>query len=183
MIKRDRFASEFDATLVERSGGAPDHSFAAPGAGARAIEVVVAPWGGPMWTATFAAPEPGVRALTAVLGTPSSTGLCVIERGAAFIGDVLDPAGFRLVETPGPVVGAEEVPAHGVLLLLTPWSIAAVDQSGHRWTSGRVAIDGLRVDEVGDGWLRGVADPDEEEPREFALDLATGEVVGGAGII
>lgn len=182
MITRDHFASEFDAAIMERSGGVPDHLFAAPGAGARAVEVVVEPWGGPTWTATFAAPEPGVRALTAVLGTPRPTGLCVVERGTAFFGDVLEPAGFSVVETRGPVIGAEELPAEGVLLLLTPWSITAVGQSGRLWTSERVAIDGLRVDEAAEGWLRGVADPDEDEPRDFALDLATGEVVGGAGV-
>lgn len=29
--------------------------------------------------------------------------------------------------------------------------------------------------------VRGVADPRDEEPRGFAVALATGEVVGGAG--
>ncbi|WP_028050500.1 hypothetical protein [Cellulomonas sp. URHD0024] len=182
MITRDYFASEFDVAIVERSGGLPDHAFAAPGAGARAVEVAVEPWGAPMWTATFAAPDLGVRALTAVIGTPSPTGLCVVERGTAFVGDVLEPAVFSVVETRGPVVDAEELPADGLLLLLTPWSITAVGQLGRRWTSERLAIDGLRVDEASDGWLRGVADPDDDEPRDFALNLATGEVVGGAGI-
>lgn len=80
------------------------------------------------------------------------------------------------------MVDAEELPADGVLLLLTPWSITAVGQSGRRWTSGRITIDKLGVDEAGDGSLRGVADRDDDEPRDFALDLATGEVVGGAEI-
>lgn len=182
MITGDHFASEFDAAIVERSSGTSDHVFAAPGAGARAVEVVVEPWGRPMWTATFAAPDPGVRALTAVLGTPSPTGLCVVERGAAFVGDVLEPAGFSVVDTRHPVMGAEELTAEGVLLLLTPWSITAIGQSGHLWTSERIAIDGLRVVGAGSGWLRGVADPDGDEPRDFSLNLATGEVVGGAGI-
>ncbi|HEY0258913.1 MAG TPA: hypothetical protein VGC18_03595 [Lacisediminihabitans sp.] len=181
MITGDHFASEFDVAVVEYSGGVPDHVFVAPGAGARAVLIEVEPWGESAWTASFAAPDPGVRALSAILGTPSSTGLCVIERGTAFVGDVLAPDAFSVIKT-GPVVAAEELVGVGMLLLLTPWAITALDRQGLRWSTDRIAIDGLRVDEAGDGWVRGVADPDEDEPRDFALNLATGEVVGGAGV-
>jgi hypothetical protein len=182
MITQDHFASRFEARIVDHPSGLPDRTFAVPGAGSRVITVAVEPWSEPAWTATFAAPDPGVRALTALLGTPSPTGLCVVERGTAFLGDVLDPSAFPVVETDGPIVGAEELTTEGLLLLLTPWAITAVDRSGKRWTTVRIAIDGLRVDEAGDGWARGVADPDGDEPRDFALDLTTGEVVGGAGV-
>lgn len=182
MITQDHFASEFGVSIVDSTGGLPDHSFAAEGAGSRAIEVVVEPWGGRSWSAVFAASDPGVRALTVLLGTPTPTGLCVIERGTAFLGDVLDPEGFTCVETGGPVVAAEELTGEGLLLLVTPWKITAIDQSGLRWTTERIAIEGLRVDEVDAGWIRGVADPDEEEPHDFAVNLASGEVVGGAGV-
>jgi hypothetical protein len=69
-----------------------------------------------------------------------------------------------------------------MLLLVTGWAITAVGSDGDLWTTDRIAIDGLRVDEVSDGWARGVADPDDDEPRDFALDLATGRVIGGAGV-
>ena len=65
------------------------------------------------------------------------------------------------------------------MLLLTPWSITGVGPDGVAWTSRRVAIEDLRVDEVDDCWLRGVADPDDEESRDFAVNYRTGEVVGG----
>lgn len=182
MITRDHFASEFDATVVEHPGSVPDHVFAAPGAGARVVEIEVEPWGESTWTASFAAPDPGVRALSAILGMPSPTGLCVVERGTAFVGDVLTPDAFGVVKTGGPVVAAEELVGEGLLLLLTPWAITALDRHGHRWSTNRIAIDGLRVDEASDGWVRGVADPAEDEPRDFALNLITGEVVGGAGV-
>lgn len=120
--------------------------------------------------------------MSAILGTPSPTGVCVVERGTAFVGDVLVPSAIEVVRTRGPVVGAEELVTDGLLLLLTPWAITAVDANGHRWTTGRVAIDGLRIDDVGGGQVRGVADPGDDEPRAFAVDLVTGEVVGGAGV-
>ncbi|MCP2237473.1 hypothetical protein [Prauserella halophila] len=95
---------------------------------------------------------------------------------------MLEPEGFDVVLTPGPVVAAEELAAEAVLLLVTPWAITAVGISGVLWTTPRIAIDGLRVDEASDGWVGGVADPDDDEPRDFAVELATGQVVGGAMI-
>lgn len=160
----------------------PDHAFAAEGAGARATLVAVELWGEPTWTVAFAAPDPGRRALTALLGTPRPTGLCVVERGTVFLGDVREPEAFEVVATPGPVVAAEELVVEGALLLVTPWAVTVVDARGVRWTTPRIAVDGLRIDEAKGGWIRGVADPDDDEPRDFAVDLATGEVVGGSPI-
>lgn len=182
MIKQSHFGSEFDVSIADYPAGAAHYTVAADGAGARTIVITVEPSGERPWTAAFAAPDPGIRALTALLSTPSPTGLCVIERGTVFLGDVRDPGGFSVVDTKGPVVGAEELTSEGLLLLLTPWEITAVGTDGVLWTTGRIAIDGLRVDEVDGGWVRGVADPDDEEPRDFALDLVNGHVIGGAEI-
>jgi hypothetical protein len=176
------FASEFDVAITDYPTAPSDHVFSVEGAGSRAITVTVEPGGGPIWTAEFAAPEPGRRALSALLGTPSPTGLCVVERGTAFLGDVLHPEGFGAVSTVGPVVAAEELTGEETLLLVTPWAITAVGASGVLWTTRRIAIDGLRVDEACDGWVRGVADPEGDEPRDFGLDLANGHVIGGAAV-
>lgn len=181
MITPGQFASEFDVAIADY-GAAPDHAFSAEGAGARASLIAVEPWGGSTWTATFAAPDPGLGALTALLGTPSPTGLCVIERGTAFLGDVLEAADFRVVATDGPVVAAESLVAEGVLLLVSPWAVTAIGSRGVQWTTPRIAIDGLRVDEASHGWVRGVADPDDDEPHDFAIEVATGQVIGGSRI-
>lgn len=182
MIKQSQFTSEFDVSIADDPAAPADYSFAAHGASSRAIVIAVEPWTERPWTASFAAPDPGTRSLTALLSTPRSTGLCVMERGTAFLGDVLDPGGFRVVETMGPVLGAEQLTNEGLLQLLTPWTITAVDEGGVLWATERIAVDGLRVDEVCDGWVRGVADPEDEEPRDFALDLASGHVTGGAQV-
>jgi hypothetical protein len=180
MITDSHFASEFDVAVVDYVVATPDQAFSAEGAGSRAVLVTVEPWGEPPWTASFAGPDPGCRALTELLGTPSPTGLCVVERGTAFVGDVLEPEGFEVIVTPGPVVAAEELVDEARLLLVTPWAITAVGRNGVQWTTPRIAVDGLRFDEASDGWLRGVADPDDDEPRDFAVDLSTGQVTGGA---
>ncbi|WP_019145983.1 hypothetical protein [Aeromicrobium massiliense] len=183
MITHSHFASEFDVAVVEYAAETPDRMFSADGAGSRAVLVAVEPWGEPTWTASFAGSDPGRRALTGLFGTPSPTGLCVVERGTAFLGDVVEPEGFEVVATPGPVVAAEELVVGAKLLLVTPWAITAVGASGVQWTTPRIAVDGLRVDEASDGWLRGVADPGDDEPRDFAIDLSTGRVTGGAAIV
>lgn len=81
-----------------------------------------------------------------------------------------------------PLVGVEPVPSAGLLLHLTPWSVTAVGtDGGAAWRTGRLAVDELRADEVGDGWLLGVADPDDEA-REYAVRLRDGSSRGGVGI-
>lgn len=182
MITHNHFASEFDVAVTDCPAASPDYAFSADGSLSRATAIAVAPRGKATWTAVFSAPEPGRRALTALLGTPSPTGLCVVERGTAFLGDVLQPESFGVVATAGPVLAAEEVATEETLLLLTAWAITAVGAAEVRWTTRRIAVDGLRVDEASGGWVRGVADPDDDEPRDFAVDLATGRVIGGATV-
>lgn len=58
-------------------------------------------------------------------------------------------------------------------------SITALDESGLRWQTDRLSIDGIRLDEVEGCRLAGVADPDDSEPRDFVVDLDTGRHEGG----
>lgn len=182
MMTHDDFPAEFDAALADYPSADPDRAFSAEGAGARAMLVAIEPSGAPTWTASFAAPDPGRSALSALLRTPSPTVLCVVERGTAFLGDVRQPDSFTVLSTPGPVVAAESLVTERVLLLLTPWAIAAISPSGVQWVTPRIAIDGLRVDGIAQGWVRGVADPEDDEPRDFAVELSTGQVAGTSSI-
>lgn len=178
-----RFPRAFEARVVDYPTTGPDVAVAAAGAGAQATAVFVDTGMGATWTGTFSAPDPGARSLTALLGTPTPTGLCVVERGTGFIGDVKRPESFVALEIPGPVTGAAEVVDEGVLALVTPWFLVGIGAGGVLWTSSRIAINGIRVDEAASGWLRGVADPNDDESRDFAIELATGRVIGGAGVL
>jgi hypothetical protein len=95
--------------------------------------------------------------------------------------DVRAPDGYRVVPTAGSVCSVVPVRHHGLLLLATPWSISALGGRETTWTTRRIAVEGLRLDEIDEGWLRGVADPEDDEPRDFAVELSSGRVVGGAG--
>ena len=182
MIGQQRFVRDFEAGVVHGARDEPDFRFIAEHAGARATRICVEPLHGASWVAAFGSPDPDTSATSGLFGTPSPTGLCVVERGTAFLGDVLRPDRFTAVKTAGPVVAAYEVASEDSLLLVTPWAITAIGREGVLWTTERIAIDGLRIDEVAHGWLRGVSDPDDEEPGDFAVEIATGRLVGGTGI-
>lgn len=174
-LRRD---GEFIAEIVERSSVAPNFTFSAAGSGARVIDVSVRLRNGSGWSACFAGPDPGIRAVTALLATPHPFGLCVIERGAAFLGDVRDPSGFSVIEHAEPVVEVLDVTAAaGLLLLISPWSVVAIDDNGLRWVSGRLSVYGLRIDEVRAGLIRLTADPDDVEPSILTIDATTGRRV------
>jgi hypothetical protein len=132
------------------------------------------------WVGVARAGPPSLpKALFGVLSTPSPLHLCVVARGDAYLIDVLAPDRYELVDTAGPVVQAKAVPDEGVLLLVSPWTITALEEKGVRWRTDRLAIEGIRLDEVQGGWLAGVADPDDDEPRDFCVNLRTGRHEGG----
>jgi hypothetical protein len=119
--------------------------------------------------------------MSGLFATPNPEVLCAVERGTVFLIDVLNPANYVVVPTEGIVTAVVTAPDEGLLLLASPWSITAIGEQGKVWDSARISIEDLRIDEIADGWLRGVADPEDDEPRDFALDLVTGSIVGGAG--
>jgi hypothetical protein len=105
--------------------------------------------------------------------------MCAIANGDAFLINSEDPATGQYIGTGGPVVIVESAIEDDVLLLASPWVVTAVCAEGRTWQTRRLSVEGLRLDEIADGWLRGVSDPDEEEARNFAVNLRTGDSRGG----
>jgi len=118
-------------------------------------------------------------AVSGLMPTPNQDDLCVLVRGTAYVVDVTDHS-YQPVAASGPVVTAVSVVAAGVLLLATPWGVIGIGPDGVAWRTGRLAIDGLRLDEVDESRFIGVADPESAEPREFVIDLRSGGHEGGA---
>jgi hypothetical protein len=121
----------------------------------------------------------GHDTVSGLVATPNPKSLCVLVHGTAYVVDVTDRT-YYLVPVSTAVTTIAPIPAAGVLLLGTPWFVIGVGQDGVLWRSGRLAIDGLRIDEADDLHLIGVADPESAEPREFVIDLRTGAHEGGA---
>ena len=177
------FQSRFRARIVDLPFNGCDYTFKSKGAGARAISLLVEPDDGSSWLATFAADDPlANEALSGIWRTPSPTGLCVIERGTAFLGDVLTPSEFAVIETCGPIVAMKELIEQRLLLLISPWTITAVSAEGVRWVTDRIAIEGISVKGVDSGQLIGVSDPGGDESHGFVVDISTGKLIGGGGV-
>jgi hypothetical protein len=119
------------------------------------------------------------HAVTGLFSTPDSTRLCVIIRGTAYLVDVATRR-FVPLALPDSVIFVTSLTGAGLLLLATPWRVVAIGRDGPAWQTGRLAIDGLRLDETDGTRLVGVADPDSPEPRDFVIDLLDGSHQGGA---
>jgi hypothetical protein len=136
------------------------------------------------WMGLVGLEPPPVRgAMTGIFSTPHPSRFCLLASGKATLVDVDDPS----VSNPlgvYPVVAVRAVKADGLLLLATPQIVGALDQGGLAWRTDRLAIDSLRMDEVNQGRLAGVSDPDGDDlARDFVVDLQTGEHEGGSEVV
>lgn len=138
---------------------------------------------GSSWTVSVATdPDAPARAISGLFATPSPSRLCVIARGAAYLLDTVSLANSQYIETGGAITSIRRAFEEKLLLLCTDWAVVAIGEAGLLWRTPRLAIEGLRLDEV-DSWrARGVADPDSDETRNFMIDLTTGDIVGGAEV-
>lgn len=183
------FPAEYQAELIDDfpAHGADAIEFCAPFASADLGTVVllkVVNADGDSWIGGFKRRQSrGTPGLTGVYSTPNPRRLCVVIHGDAYLINSTRPTPNAWVATGGPVTSIRPAPGEGLLLLASPWKVSALDEDGVRWQSPRLAIEGIRLDEVADGRVAGVADPDDEEPRDFVINLRTGVHSGGADIV
>jgi hypothetical protein len=179
----------YDARIIDEipfagTQGTEPVRIAVPGTvgGTPAMQIEVMPHGGVPWFAQAEGYATRTRgAVTGLYRTPDALTVCAIVSGQAYLIEVTSPMAHQAIDTGGPVIAVRAVlGAMSQLLLATPWRITAVGATGVLWRTGRLAIEWLRMDEVLDARLAGVADPDDEEPHDFAVDLRTGEHEGGA---
>jgi len=132
------------------------------------------------WRGIIYADRPPVRAaVTDIFSTPDAATMCAVANGDAFLINCDDPGAGTYLSTGGPVVIIASAIEDNVLLLASPWVITAVGSAGLAWRTERLSIEALRLDEIADGWVRGVSDPDEDEARNFAVNLRSGARRGG----
>lgn len=132
-------------------------------------------WAGRVWSR-----ELGIkRSVTGIYSTPNPDRMAVVARGDVYLIDAREPSHHEFIDTKGPVTAVKPIESEGLLLLSSPWRVTALGKQGRAWQTERLAIDGIRLDEVDNGRLAGVADPDDEEPHDFVVDLRTGRHEGG----
>ena len=176
------FPAEYEVRLLAEGPAEPGPrwEFSRAGRGVHGgvlVEVVVE--GRSEWIGLVAnAPESVAAAHSGIYSTPSEGTLCVVARGDAYFIETAAPDQWWVLED-APVVGVRSALAEELLVLATPWRVAAVGPDGLAWRTPRLAIDGIALAEVADGHLSGVADPEDDESREFVIDLRTGRHQGG----
>lgn len=177
------FPADYEVQMLkEQPTSAPSYTFVREGQPASGgdVHIEVMPWAGEPWVGAVCRSSPTVKgALTVAHPTPHRRRVCVVASGDAYLIDVDRPQDFKVLQTGGPVVAVYPVVSEGLLLLASPWVVTAVDGKGPVWQTERLAIDGFRLDEVDDGRAAGVADPGDDEPRDFVIDLRTGRHDGG----
>jgi hypothetical protein len=184
MISRDdTFPADYEAQILDEARNAePTHQFRrSDSQGTSPMFVEVVPNDGAPWVAFVEKPRPTVKStLSGIYATPNPARALILASGDAYLVDVHDPDKYEPVDTAGPVVALLPAVSDGLLLLASPWTVTAIGPEGVAWQTGRLAIDGLRLDEIGEGRIAGVADPDsDDESRDFAIDLRTGAHEGG----
>jgi hypothetical protein len=172
------FAAAYTVRVLDASpaSGGWDVELGRVGDGGLMLEVT---WDGGTWRALVANGERYRGAHSGVHATPNPETLCVVARGDAYLVDVRAPDHARSV--PGtPIVAVRPALDDGLLLLATPYDVTALAASGVAWTTARLVLEGIALGTLAGGELRGTADPDEPEAREFVIDLRTGRHRGGA---
>lgn len=149
-----------------------------PRAGRSSIEIQVVPTNGPAWTGLFRCGDLTKSGRPALFTWPAPTKLCVVCGGAAYLVDIEHPEQYEEIGS-GMVVWLRPVPEHGLILIADPWEIAAYGRHGRQWSTGRIAIDGMRVATIQAGWLE-VAIDDDDGSR-VRIDVATGRLEGAHG--
>jgi hypothetical protein len=110
---------------------------------------------------------------------PTRKHLLVVANGAAHIVDVENPAIYHAIELM-PVTQVARVADRDVLLLADWWRIAAYGAEGHLWTSERIALDGLTIQEATKQVITGVSLGLPGLPDlPFTVETASGRVSGG----
>jgi hypothetical protein len=177
------FATHYESSVTEElTDGEQEYIFERSKSGFSAVDLtwMVRTQSGRQWRGVVRAGRPPVcAAITGIFATPDSMTMCAIANGDAFLINSEDPATGQYIGTAGPVIIVAPAIEDDVLLLASPWVVTAVCAEGRTWQTRRLSVEALRLDEIADGWLRGVADPDEEEARSFAVNLRTGESRGG----
>lgn len=181
-MNNSSFQADYEAYVVDRPGsGQVEFVFDDGHPHSKATTVAFAPNEGERWLASFATDYAlSSRAVSGIFPSPNPRHTCILENGVAFLVDVSQPGVARIVDA-GPVVEVRSAPEQRLLLLVTPWKVSAIGERGLLWETLRISADEVRIDEVQDGWIRGVADP-EVEAQPFLIRSADGELLGGTTI-
>ncbi|MHB1936901.1 MAG: hypothetical protein ACYCOR_09970 [Acidobacteriaceae bacterium] len=116
-----------------------------------------------------------------VWSCPNPRQLCAIAGGYAFIVDTENPEQWLQIPY-RPVAWVHAAEQQELLLFASFHRIWALSAAGKAWETDRLSWEGLRVTGIEGQQLRGFGwDMNTDTEVPFAVDLATGQHIGGAG--
>ena len=144
-----------------------------------ALLLNVRPATGGMFLATCALGFRDPSLPSGVWSCPDPDRMVAVAGGYAYLVDTLHPDRCDLMEQ-RPVTHLLPVFEEGLLLLAGFHDVLALGAEGVRWRTGRLSWEGLTLNSVDQGTLRGVGwDMFADTDVPFTVDLHTGEHVAG----
>jgi hypothetical protein len=138
------FGRNYDAEVIEEIPGAGPIRYFSEVRCERPLLVRFTLPTGPSWVGGFGAGSLAERACSGVFASPSPTQAYVVSNGRAYVVDVEHPDRTAVVLFELVMQVVPDVPAR-VLLFADPWQLYAYAVDGLKWSSGRIAIEGLTV--------------------------------------
>jgi hypothetical protein len=135
---------------------------------------------GEPWLGVFACGFDSPFVVDAVFSTPDPEKVCVIAGGYSYIFSAANPRMWDRLPVV-PVVHAHSVPESDMLVFGDFTRLAAYGSTGLLWVTERLTWDGIKVNQIADGVVRGFGwDATTGRDLEFTVSLSTGEHTGGA---
>jgi hypothetical protein len=143
------------------------------------VAVQVAVEGGGRWVGVFACGFDSNKVASGLFSHPDPERICVVAAGYGYIVDTREPRLYERVIAQ-PVVSVYPASEAELLLFADFTNISAYDREGIAWRTERLTWEGLRITEVSSTTVRGYGwDMPKDKEVEFAVDLKTGQHVGG----
>ena len=119
-------------------------------------------------------PSPGL--VTDIVTAPNPWQLCIVEQGDLYVCDVRYPQSFaKIDELYDGIVAIKPIVDQDIILFITHIGMLALDSTGVRWKTGRIALDGITVEGITDDWVN-CRPQSEMEYGTFDINLLTGEI-------
>jgi hypothetical protein len=135
---------------------------------------------GQPWIGTFAFGYASPKALTGVFSCPDKQSACVVAAGAGYIIRVNNPNTWEAVRS-YPIVDVLVITERLLLVFIDFTTLAAYGPEGVAWKTARLSWDGLKVTEVTQEHIKGLAwDSPQGREVEFFVDVQTGHHQGGS---
>jgi hypothetical protein len=144
-------------------------------AGRDGLWVRVAPLDGEPWIGMFAFGGVGSETIAGVYTCPDPMRICVVADGEGYLVRVDQPTKADPAKLVG-ITGVLQVSNPGLLIMANPWDVCAYDNHGVCWVADSVGVDGIKLLDADERFLRLSIVDDEGETYVRRIDLVTGSV-------